>query len=394
MLSIKVSHDAEKLLLALNGRIDSDTCEEFIGKIRDVRDMHPKADIIFDCSELKYISGGGIHVLIALSHELKIKLISVLPEVKIILEGAGVLDMFEVTDYIREIQVQHESLLEDCGNYEIYSVNKNTVLKLFTSDISFDAVKREHANSHIALKSGIPSIIVYDIVRFEDRYGFLTERTDYKPVNAIIKTSPLLISRCAANMGKILSFMHSIEKIPDELPDTATHLRVLAGQMTKYLHEREIKFLINMIDAVPHFERFVHGNFTARNVFVTNDSALISDFGKMTSGNPIFDLGFLYMVNVLCADFLSNKLNGITPAQSRQLWQLFVQSYMGAKAKTRTAQMVIYITGLLMMTLYPATHDVDIDTAEKMIALARRDLFPAGEKLIDVIASADLKVFL
>ena len=395
MLNFSVTTFKGNLILGLNGRIDIDDCDSFDSKIKEARTMHPTGIIIFNCRELSYICGAALHTFISLNASTNIKLVNILPEVKSIFENAGVLDMFDISDFIREIKIKEENLLERYKNIRLYSVSKNTILKLYSPGTPLDFVINEQKNSHIAIQSGIPALIVYDIVKSNGCYGFLSELPEAKNICTIVKNSPVSLSRCAMMAGNLLNFVHSIDekKVPLEVHDIKSKLKFAAGNLVKFLHPNEIKFIMDMIDVIPDYRKFIHGSFSARNIFIYENMSYLADFGSLTCGNPILDLGLIYMLNVLCAPVLSEEINSLTPEQSRQFWQVFVQAYMGNKSKTRQAQILIHASGLLMMTLYPAMHEVNQDVAEKMIALARRDLFPAGETLTQVLKAADLKAF-
>lgn len=395
MIRFNVASFKGNLLIGIVGRIDIDDCKNFDAKIKEVRNTHPTGKIVLDFRELSYICATGIHVLLNLNSSATLKIVNIIPEVKAILEDAGVLDMFDVSDFIREIKVKPENLLEQYSNVKIYSVSKNTIVKLYSESTPLEFVINEHRNAHIAIKSGIPALIVYDVVKSDGCYGFLSELPEAKNIAAIVQASPISLSRCAMMAGNLLSFIHSIdeEKIPDEVPDIKVKLLFAAKNLTKYFHDNEIKIILEMINAIPDHKKFIHGSFLTRNIFIDNDVAYVSAFGYLMAGNPIFELGLVYMVNVLCAPVFSEEMNNLTADQSRQFWQVFLQSYMGIKAKTRQAQILIHAAGLLMMSLYPAIHELRPEVTDKIVALARRDLFPAGETLIQFLKEAHLETF-
>ena len=52
---------------------------------------------------------------------------------------------------------------------------------------------------------------------------------------------------------------------------------------------------MELIDAVPDTRHLIHGDFHTSNVFLQNTEALLIDMDRLAMGDPIFELGDLYL---------------------------------------------------------------------------------------------------
>ena len=86
-----------------------------------------------------------------------------------------------------------------------------------------------------------------------------------------------------------------------EFPEGSIRYRddMLAGEFENagfILSEEEIAELVGYIRAVPRRNTAVHGDFHARNIYISNGEALLIDMDDFSLGHPIWDIACLYRV--------------------------------------------------------------------------------------------------
>ncbi len=87
-----------ELCFIIEGRIDSSSIREFGDTVVAERRKYPHGRIVFDCSELEYISSAGLRILLSLKKKERapIRLINVSPDVHETLDVTGFSRLLEV----------------------------------------------------------------------------------------------------------------------------------------------------------------------------------------------------------------------------------------------------------------------------------------------------------
>ena len=98
-MTIKFDRNDKRLTVAVEGRLDTLTAPEFEEKLESALDSVEK--LIFDFSELEYISSAGLRVLLAAVNETstqggEMTITNVRPEVMEVFEITGVADILTI----------------------------------------------------------------------------------------------------------------------------------------------------------------------------------------------------------------------------------------------------------------------------------------------------------
>lgn len=98
-MKINTTKENDKIIIAVDGRIDSTTAKDFESAIK--KDVTENSDLIFDFRDLAYISSAGLRILLGTQ-----KLMSRQGKMKIINVNEVVNEIFEVTgfSYILDIE--------------------------------------------------------------------------------------------------------------------------------------------------------------------------------------------------------------------------------------------------------------------------------------------------
>ena len=98
-MTIKFDRNDKRLTVAVEGRLDTLTAPEFEEKLESALDSVEK--LIFDFSELEYISSAGLRVLLAAVNETstqggEMTITNVCPEVMEVFEVTGFVDILTI----------------------------------------------------------------------------------------------------------------------------------------------------------------------------------------------------------------------------------------------------------------------------------------------------------
>ena len=374
------------------GRIDSNTVQSFGNIISSGCTENPNAEIVFDCSKLDYISSAGLRVLLKLSKKgkNKLKLINVSQPVYDILQVTGFSIMFDVSRTIRDISGEEIQFIGQASNVALYRIDDDTILKLYISTTSLEDIKNELECTKIALLNGLPALISYDIVLYKGKYGIIYEMPNTKTVSSLISFQPWKLEQYAAEMGKTLREIHSSAPEVETLPKTEEVFTRLALDMNKYLGKEEITKLVMAIHSIPAAKTFVYGNYQPGNVFFMDNELILINMSDVSCGNPVYDLGILYVICVLEADLLAKRVANIDVIQAKKFWSSMIRSYFFTDDEEfiKNKEKIICAAATLFSVLLPVIISLTDDEIKKLVTRARGDVLPYVENLKVILQNA------
>jgi len=331
-----------------------------------------------------------------------IKIINVSPEAYEIFDITGFTEIFDVSKKLRDFSNAPDvHMMGVSGGVTVYYVGNETLLKVYPEGTSLETVETERQYSQAALIFEIPTLIAYDIVTYKGQYGMLYELTKAKTVYSMIGNSMMNQIRYAEAMGKLLKQIHSINPMIDSIPKISDVYKKYASDMSKWFYPKEVETLIKLINAVPEADTLLYGNFNARNVFVQQDGELILlNMMNIRYGNPVHDLGQIYMIYKNTSEKMLKRLSGFGLLQAGKFWDTMMSGYFGtADINTFKKYEVIFSAAAsLCSALYPAAYkdsngmDMSINDIEFFVSQARRDIFPSVEKIAEALMAS--KIFL
>ena len=386
-----------KLYFTLSGRIASQNVTDLGNLLTSERKEHPNGSVVFDCEELIYISSAGLRVLLSFNKKEKeaIKIINVSPEAYEIFDITGFTEIFEVSKKLRDVTNEKNiRKMGDSGGISVYYIGDDILMKVYPKDTSLDVIERERQIAQVALLLEIPTLIAYDIVTFNGHYGMLYELAKANSVYSVLENSPWKLSQYAVAMGKLLKQIHEADPMLDIIPRLSDDLRALAHDMKTWLNASEIETLVKIIDSIPEKGTLVYNNFNARNVFVQQNGELILiNMMGINFGNPIYDLGRIYMMHKNKSDEIIKRMTGFEAFQSKKFWEAMMIGYFNTNnfADINKHEKKFEAAALLCSALYPAfykkSNGVDLDKSdiEFFVNQARRNLFPNEKEIINAI---------
>ncbi|MCR5347099.1 MAG: STAS domain-containing protein [Fretibacterium sp.] len=389
-----------KLCFNLAGRIDSTNSKDFGDVVTAERKKHPIGSIIFDCARLEYVSSAGLRVFLTLNNreENPIRVINVSQEVYDIFDITGFNQIFEVSKALRDVSNEKTQKIGYTGGITVYYIGDETLMKVYPEGMSLESIEQERKYAQVALVSGIPTLIAYDVVTYQGHYGMLYELVKANTVSALLETAPWKLETYAEKMGNLLKLIHSSAPKTVSLPNASDIYSNWARKMTPWLHGSEINVLLRLISVIPESNTIVYGNFHARNVFIQHGELILLNMAGICCGNPIYDLGTSYMIYMNEYGPFVKRMSGFDPIQAKKFWNAMMGAYFDAEDRNviQAQEKTLRAAALLRSALYPASYSASHaaplakEDAEIFVSQARRYLFPAADHIEALLRSAKL----
>lgn len=364
----------EKIIFNLSGKIDSMNVSDLQADFEVIRKKCLNGSIIFNCNDLIYVSSAGLRFFLHVQkHEKeKIKLINVSPEVFERFEITGFTEFFNVEKAPRKISNEEVQKIGSSGGIEVFNTNDNLLLKVYPEGTDLSEIELERKISHAAFAHGIPTLISYDIVKYQERYGLLYENLNAETVANVMTGKEKFY---AAAMGKLLKQIHSFVPNVPEIPRVSELNKTLVQNMTEWLTAEEVDKLMNLINAIHEADTMLYYHFNPENIFVRNDELMLINMTNIRIGNPLHDFARAYR-----------------PYQRRvEFWKNMLHSYFGTgnlKKKERTME----AASLLGTAFSPASHkffrgkEMEKEKIAHAVEVARRELFPNIKQIAALFA--------
>lgn len=384
------------LKFSLNGRLDSNTAQDFLNVVMSNIGDKQNVSIILDCKGLVYVSSAGLRSMLTIKKKTgsPVILINVSPEVYNILEVTGFTEILDVAQ-IREDSISSEikeldkidgQLIGENGGVSIYRTNSDELLKLYPESVNLNDIENELNYTKIAFLSGVPTLISYYVVKFHDRYGLIYEMPNAKTAASMINFQPMNLNTYAKNMGFTLKQIHSCSIEGGILPKTSDLYLDYLKRASAYYKPDEISKLAEIIRAIPEKKSFIYGNYHAGNVFIQNDEIILLNMSGVSVGNPLFDLAKSYMINVLESEIFAKTLMGFDVNRASIFSHVMLCAYFGSVNITEQER-VIKMGASLCSALLPGMGKFSPEQTANFTAKARANIFTNFDEYIKILSS-------
>ena len=325
--------------IKMAGRIDSNNSAENEQRILAEIDGAEIDTLVIDASELEYISSAGLRVILRLKKTYPdLRITGVSSDVYEILDMTGFTEMMTVEKAYRVVSVDGCEILGRGANGTVYRYNRDTVVKVYHNADALDDIRHEREVAKLALILGIPTSISYDVVKVGDSYGTVFEMLDANSFSKIITNEPEKRDWCVGEYVKMLKTIHGTLVPAGKLPDIRDTVISWARFMVDYLPEGLGKKLVDMVEAVPHDDHMIHGDYHTGNLMLQNDEVLIIDMDTLAVGNPIFELASMYngFVGFYEVDReLIKRFQGYDYETSKEFWRKALAAYLGTRCEAK-----------------------------------------------------------
>lgn len=345
-----------KLIVQIQGKIDSNSAPEFEKELFDVVSKNPGVEPVLDAEKLEYISSAGLRVLMKLRKQRdKLDMINVSRDVYEILEVTGFTELLTIRKALRRMSIEGAELIGKGGNGAVYRLDKETIVKVyFGISNPVEKIEQDRQISRQVFIHGINTAIPYDMVQVGEDYGVVFEMIDALTLGQFLSQNPEKMEEYVHRMTELLKQMHSTEFNEDELPDARNLLyhRLNLCAESSYFTQEEIHIMRDLIDRIPKRNTFVHGDFHPGNIMVKDDELILIDVGDSGLGHPLNDLVGMYLLYIIAAKSgSSERYCGLNAEMLSKMWPLFLGEYFGARDGEQIGKITQAIGGLAQLKL-------------------------------------------
>ena len=325
--------------LNFTGRIDSGNAAEVEQKIFSELEGRTGASVEIDASELSYISSAGLRVILRIKKSFPdMKIVNVNSEVYEILDMTGFTEMMPVEKAYRVISVDGCEVIGHGANGTIYRIDRDNVVKVYNNADALSDIQHEREVARLALILGIPTAISYDVVKVGESYGSVFELLNAESFSKILSTQPEKMDWCVKEYVKMLKRIHSTEVPEGKLPDMKETALSWAEFMKPYLPEDAGSKLVSLVEAVPHDDHMIHGDYHTKNLELQNDEVLLIDMDTLAIGNPIFELASMFNAYVGFSETNHEnikKFQGFDFETAGKFWHKTLAEYLCTNCETK-----------------------------------------------------------
>ena len=327
------SWDNNRITIGLEGRIDTGNASAIEGEINDALKEKAPSAVVIDAESLDYISSAGLRIILRLRKRYSdLSIINLKPAVYEVFEMTGFTEMMTVEKGYRKISIEGCEEIGRGANGSIYRVNNEIVVKIHNNPDALDEIQHEREVARLALILGIPTAISYDVVKAGDSYGSVFELLNAKSFSKILANEPEKFDWCVDEYVRMLKRIHSTEVPAGKLPDMKKTVLSWAEFMQDHLPEESGKKLLALVEAVPHDDHMIHGDYHTKNLELQDDEVLLIDMDTLAVGNPVFELGSMF--NAYIGFFEADhdaviSFQGFSYETAERFWHSTLSKYLG-----------------------------------------------------------------
>ena len=325
--------------IELTGSIDSSNALHWEETIREQLEGKEGEPIILDAASLEYISSAGLRVLLRIKKKNpEIRLINASPEVYAILDMTGFTEIMQVEKAYRVVSVEGCEIIGHGSNGTIYRIDKDNVVKVYKNADALQEIQKERELAKLAFVLGIPTAISYDVVRVGDSYGSEFEFLNARSFTRILSEEPDKLDWCVHEYVKMLRIIHSTLVPAGKLPDMKETVLSWAGFLQNYLPLKAGEKLVSLVEAVPHDDHMIHGDYHTKNLVLQNDEVLLIDMDTLAVGHPVFELASIFNAYNGFSEIDHKRIErfqGINRETGLKFWHKSLADYLETDSKDR-----------------------------------------------------------
>ncbi len=317
------------------GRIDSANAETVEAEINALIGAEAAENLIIDVDSLEYLSSAGLRIILRLRKKFSgLKIVNASPEVYDIFDMTGFTEMLAVEKAYRKLSVEGCEVIGQGANGKVYRLDPDTIIKVYLNPDALPDIHRERELARRAFVLGIPTAIPYDVVKVGEGYGSVFELLNAKSFAKLIIADPANAGMCTKMSVDLLKKIHSTEVKPGDMPDMKAVALNWAAFLKDYLPEADFKKLYALVDAVPHNDHMLHGDYHVKNVMLQDGEVLLIDMDTLCVGDPVFEFASIWLAyegySELDHEVVKNFL-GIPRDITSKIWDNTLRLYFGTE---------------------------------------------------------------
>ncbi len=327
------------ITVRLTGRIDSNNASQVEKNILDQMGEPKPSELTLDAAALEYISSAGLRVILRLKKSCpELRIVNVSSEVYEILDMTGFTEMMTVEKAYRVVSVEGCEEIGHGANGTIYRIDQDNVVKVYKNADALEDIRHEREVAKLALILGIPTAISYDVVRVGESYGSVFELLNARSFSKIISTEPEKLDWCVKEYVTMLRKIHSTLVPAGKLPDMRETVLDWARFVRDYLPPEAGEKLCRLVEAVPHDDHMLHGDYHTKNLELQNDEVLLIDMDTLSVGDRIFELGSIFNAFIGFSELdheVVKRFQGFDFDTAKEFWHKFLSAYLETRCETK-----------------------------------------------------------
>ena len=123
-----------------------------------------------------------------------------------------------------------------------------------------------------------------------------------------------------------------------KLPDMKETALSWARFVQDYLPEEAGKKLLSLVEAVPHDDHMIHGDYHTKNLELQNDEVLLIDMDTLAVGHPIFELASMYNAFVGYSEYdheVIKHFQGFDFETGGAFWHNSLAAYLNTRCEAK-----------------------------------------------------------
>ena len=255
-----------------------------------------------------------------------------------VLNMGGFPELMPVEKAYRVVSVEGAEEIGRSANGTIYRIDEDHVVKVYNNSEALADIQFEREIAKLALILGIPTAVSNDVIRVGNSYGAVFELRNASSFSKILAKEPEKLDWCVAEFVKMLKRIHSTVVPDGKLPDKKKTALNRAAFRKDCLPEEADNKLRALVEAIPHDDHMLHGDFHAKKLVLQNDEILLLDMDALSVGHPIFELASMYNSFVGFSELEhGNSLNlqGFDWDTAQAFWHKSLAAYLGTNCPTK-----------------------------------------------------------
>lgn len=322
----------EAVTISMKGRIDSNNASKIEAEVMGQLEGKGPVPVKIDAQDLEYISSAGLRVILRVKKRYPdLSIVNVNSDVYEILDMTGFTEMMTVEKVYRVVSIEGCEEIGRGANGTIYRIDQDNVVKVYNNADALEDIQHEREVAKIALILGIPTAISYDVVKVGGSYGSVFELLNAHSFSKILSEHPEKMDWCVKEYVDLLKKIHGTLVPEGKLPDLRETVLSWAHFVKDYLPEEAGNKLLAMVEAVPHDDHMIHGDYHTKNVVLQDDEVLLIDMDTLAVGHPVFELASMFNAFIGFSERnhdLIRQFQGFDFETSTAFWHKVLAAYL------------------------------------------------------------------
>ena len=373
--------------IPLVGRIDSNNSAEIEKQIQEQLTGKGAVPVELDAEGLEYISSAGLRVLLRLKKEHPaLSVTGVNSTVYEILEMTGFTEMMTVEKAYRIVSIDGCEEIGRGVNGTIYRIDQDNVVKVYNNADALADIQHEREMAKLALILGVPTAISYDVVKVGNSYGSVFELLNARSFTKILTDEPQKLDWCVEEFVALLKKIHGTVVPEGKLKDIKETVLYWVSSMQSCLPADAAEKLLALVQAVPHDNHMIHGDYHTKNIELQNDEVLLIDMDTLSVGNPVFEFAHIYNSLIGFSEWDHEhikRFQGYDFETAKAFWAKTLAAYLETDdaAKLRDAEEKIRIVSYTRLLSRSIRHgECETETGKHEFSLWKGELLELLEK--------------